>query len=137
METEFDPRLNEAQKRLSVIIQHAVGGRQMNLHTVQITQNICNEFAATCRMKGIDFPKLVVLPLSRIGQLVIWPANASYFDVQVRIKDLVNSLRRIGKELDVEELSAAIRTVYPDYGILMGGYIESFEEKAKLPIYAQ
>lgn len=137
MEHDFDPRLNEAQKRLAYIIQQAVGGRELNLRTVTITQSICNEFRVTCRLKGIDFPKLVVLPLSRIGQLVIWPADATYFDVQVRIKELVNSLRRIGKELDVEELAAAIRTVYPDYGVLMGGYIESFEEKSKLPIYVQ
>lgn len=137
--TDFDPRLNEAQKRLSQIIQHAVGGRAMTLATVSRVQSICNEFGMSCRLKGIDFPKLVVLPLVSIQQLVIWPAAASYMDVQVRIRQLVISLTRTGKTLNEEELNTAIRAVYPDYGVMMGSFIQSQIIKSapeKLPIYA-
>jgi hypothetical protein len=127
---EFDPRLDAAQKRLGVLIQHEVNEQRMTLRTIQKVQSLCNEFSVTCRLKGIDFPKLVVLPLPSLAHLVIWPAEATYLDVQIRVKQLVSSLRRIGKEIEVKELANAIRSAYPDYGPTMGLYIEDLHVKS-------
>lgn len=132
---DFDPRLDKAQKRLAQLIQYEVHNRKMTRHTIQRVTSLANEFGVHCRLKGIDFPHIVILGLPKINQILVWPANASYDDVQVRVRQLVIQMRRVEKEVDAEELAQAIRQAYPDYGNPMGDFLGSFREKSKLPIY--
>lgn len=132
---ETDPRLKKAEHRLALLIQHEVDGRGYSEHTLERVQCLVKEFSMSCRLKGIDMPKLVVVGLPKLRHLVIWPADATFLDLQIRIKELIMSLRRVGREVDHEELAIAIKHAYPDYGPMMNAHLESLEEKQRLPIY--
>lgn len=134
---DIDPRLVIAEKRLMALISRNFGSHDLNdTRTVRAIRQYVNEFASHCRLKGIDFPKVVVMVIPEYGHLCIWPKEATFLDLQHRIKSLIIELTaHHGKQPQPAEIARAITDAYPDYGPMMGAQLHEQEAKRRLPIY--
>jgi hypothetical protein len=111
-------RLEEAQGRLGALIEAYVRtGRKINQHTIDHIEGLVRDFRTHERLKGLDFPKCVVIVLPTVNAVQIWRADLDGQSVQVSTTNLIRMYwgRYKSPEEMVKEVSATILAAYPQY----------------------
>lgn len=111
-----DPRINDAQKRLGLILaDYRERNPQINRTTGREMQGLVNDWRNVCRRKGIELPKMTLVYFVRMNHVCVWPAELEHAELQKRIHLFITHRQRHGRAVDADDMAMGIRRAYPDY----------------------
>lgn len=106
---ETHPEMTRALKQLMFRLSH-YPKRQLTGSVLEELKDLIERHRQQCRLKGIDFPKLVVLCIPRLGTLDYKRADVDLASIRVMIVNFV----RENPEATMPEVVAAFLAAYPD-----------------------
>lgn len=111
-----DPRINEAQKRLGLLLaDYREKNPAINRTTGREMQGMVDDFRNTCRRKGIELPKMRVVYFVRMNHICVWPAELEHAELQKRLHLFITHRQRHGRAVDADDMAMGVRRAYPDY----------------------
>lgn len=114
--TAEDPRINEAQKRLGLMLaDYRERNPALNRETGRDLQKMVTDFQYSCRRKGIELPKMRVVYFVRMNHICVWPAELEHAELQKRLHLFITHRQRHNRAVDADDMAMGVRRAYPDY----------------------
>lgn len=99
---------HELTAALSLIHRHRRGA--VNLEYYQQVMQARDLHRTAWRLRGVDFPRLVLVGLSRLNVVELWRADLTLPNIRIKVVNLVRAYPTVTSR----EIVAALRAAYPD-----------------------
>jgi hypothetical protein len=95
-------------RRLSLVTAGRVPSRMLYEDVIKVRDDHRTEW----RVKGVDFPHLVIFAVPRLRIMELWRADLDYASIRTKMMNLVMA----APEVTMQELALALQSAYPDFG---------------------
>lgn len=107
---DMDPRLTEAAKDLTKRI-FRWSGKNMTARVVREIEEEVRHHRVHWTLRGVDFPKMVVIAVASIGRIFMFRKEMELAGVQGAIVKIIKE----HPEVDKQELASEVMRAWPDY----------------------
>lgn len=108
--------MKSAGEELRLAVVRVCVGRVISHQLLQEVITIRDDHRVRWRLRGIDFPRLVIFCIPRVGMIDFWRADLDPVGIRTKILNVIADPTRRRLPVTAQEVAMAIHTAYPGLG---------------------